>query len=206
MNMNDYISHGESVENKWKTWTQKYKAYIVAAIVCIVVFAGLALYHECNKSTDTPPPITTVPAATPQTLQQYFPQMTPADSKDLSHQITRAHDTQAPKYIYYTSTQAAADKQAQVYGKQQKADQIVKQTTTKEVKDETGKTTGQVIENDYYAVNLARKHDVKVGAAAVDGTAYATVSYRNRDVQYTGYYNPATHQGGAGVSVTVAEW
>jgi hypothetical protein len=40
------------------------------------------------------------------------------------------------------------------------------QTTTREVKDEAGKTAGEVIQNDYYAVNLARKHDVKVGVAA----------------------------------------
>lgn len=181
---------------------KKWIAGIVAAILVVCLCFGAYRWYE-NRST---PPITTVPDTSARTLQQYFPNLTPADSKDLSHQINRAHDTQAPKYIYYTSTQAAADKQAQVYGKQQKADQIVKQTTTKDVKDETGKTTGQVIENDYYAVNLNRKHDVKIGAAAVDGTAYGTVSYRNRDVEYTAYYNPATHQGGGGVSVTVAKW
>ena len=200
MNMNDYISKGEQVERKWDSWGAKYKYYIVAAIVIAVVAAGIYTYQHSN--TDTPP-ITTVPATTPATLQQYFPAASKADVKDLSHQITRAKDTQAPTYVYYTTTQAAADKQAQEYAH---ADQIVKQTTAKEVKDESGKTTGEVIQNDYYSINLARKHDVKIGAAAVDGTAYATVSYRNRDVEYTGYYNPATHQGGAGVAVTVAKW
>jgi hypothetical protein len=201
--MDDYISHGEKVEAGWKAWIGRYKYYVMALVV--IILACVSLYRYSNMSTE----VVNVPDTSTKTLQQYFPAATPADARDISRQINRAKDTQAPTYVYYTTTQAAADRQAQTFGEQSasgKPDKIIKTTTAKEVKDENGKTAGEVIQNDYYAVNLNRKHDVKVGAAAVDGTAYATVSYRNRDVECTAYYNPATKQGGAGVAVTVAKW
>ena len=63
-----------------------------------------------------------------------------------------------------------------------------------------------VIENDYYAINLERKHRVKAGAAMIDNDAYVTVDYQNRDVEYKAYYSPSAKKVGAGVEVTIAKW
>ena len=95
---------------------------------------------------------------------------------------------------------------AQQYAKKDKADRVVKETKEVEVKDETGKTKATVTENNYYAINLERKHRIKVGAAVVDGERYATVGYQNRDVEYKAFYSPEKHKGGASVEVTIAKW
>lgn len=182
------------------------KSYLMVGISVILLLAvivlGVLLYRSHNKA----PEVVNVPSTTESGLRPYFPNATKSDIKDISHQITRAYEKEAPIYRYYTITQEAADKQAQEYAKKDHADKVVKTTVEKEVKDDQGNTAGKVIENQYYAVNLNRKHDIKVGAADIDGEAYGSVSYRNRDVEYTGYKTVDSNKYGAGISVTVAKW
>ena len=169
-----------------------------ALLILAAAFFGYAWCHRHKPE----PPVVNVESTMPEDLRLKMPELTKADSRDLSHQVQRAVATHRYTYQYYTTTQEQADKTAQTLAKKDKADKVIKQTMEKPVAGSDQK----VIENQYYAVNLNRKHDVKVGAATVDGTAYATVSYRNRDVEYTGMYSPAEKKAGAAVSVTVAKW
>ena len=112
-------------------------------------------------------------------------------------------------YLYEHREQA--DHQAQSYAKQQKADKVVKTSVTKQMPDiqnpDGSKTPGQqIVENDYYAINLNRKHDVKLGVAVIDSTAYIEASYRNREVECQIFYSPKKQAAGAGIKYTVAKW
>ncbi len=175
----------------------------IMAITIAVLIAALIRLTFLKKTPE--PEIVSVPEVSQQSLQQYFPMETKATVKDMAHQIQRAKETQAPQYHYYTVTQQEADNKAQEYGKAQKADKIVKETHEVKVKDDAGKETS-VIENDYYAINLERKHKIKAGAAMIDHDAYVTLGYQNRDVEYKAYYSPSAQKSGAGVEVTIAKW
>ena len=188
-----------------------YWKYIKIALIALLVVAlgvtAYLWYQEKNK----PPEVVKVPDTTVSSLSTAFPHETQSTLKDMNHQIERAKNTQAPQYHYYTYNQESADRQAQTYAKQQKADKVVKTSVTKQLPDiqnpDGTKTPGQqVVENDYYAINLNRKHDIKAGAAVVDGTAYVEVSYRNRDVELQAFYSPEKQTGGAGIKYTVAKW
>lgn len=203
----------------------------LAFLVIGTFFIAKNIYHK-----EEPVPVVTVPNTSPNTLQQSMPELTTHDAQDLSHQIERAKEQQAPQYHYYTYTQEAADAKAQEYAAAQHADKIVKETqyvpiyvngqeqqqqkkavtaesvTGKkgeiqltETKTEQGEE-GQIIENNYYAINLNRKHSVEVGIKYVNKDVYAAASYRNRDVRYEVMYSPKTKKWGAGVMVTVAKW
>lgn len=176
----------------------------------IAVLAGLLLintgYYLYEKYIVKPPEIVTTPSTAPQDLAPYFPKETKSTVKDISHQIERAVETKAPTYHYYTVTQEAADQQAQDYGKKEHVDKIVKTTREVELKDEKGASTGQKIyENDYYGINLERKHKIKVGAIHVDDANYASLTYQNRDIEYSIYGNQEGVKG-VGVNVTIAKW
>jgi mannose/fructose/N-acetylgalactosamine-specific phosphotransferase system component IIB len=175
----------------------------IMAIIIVVLIAALIRLTFFKK--EPVPEIVTVPEVSRQTLRQYFPQETKATINDMAHQIQRAKNTQAPQYHYYTVTQEYADNKAQEYGKAQKADKIVKETHEVEVKDDNGNKTS-VIENDYYAINLERKHRIKAGAMNVDGDTYIKAAYQNRDVEYEVYHSPKTGKTGVGLEVTIAKW
>jgi hypothetical protein len=183
----------------WLKQNWKNLLLIVIAIVAMLVFP-----YSCKKG--EAPAVTPVPEVTPQVIHQYFPDTTQSEARDISRQIVRAKTEQAPQYHYYTITQEAADEQAQEYGEQQKADKIIKETHQVEVKDDkTGEKT-QVIENSYYGINLERKHRIKAGAAMIDNSAYLSLGYQNRDVEYKVYYSPQKNNVGVGVEVTIAKW
>ncbi len=176
--------------------------YIVGIVVLIAAFLiGSSAWTRHNT-----PEVVTPPSISEKDLQPYFPMETKATVKDISKQITKAKETRKPDYHYYAPTQKQADEIAQQYAKKTKADKIVKETKEVEVKDENGKTTSTVTENNYYGINLERKHKIKAGAAVVDGTPYMSIGYQNRDVEYKAYYSPEKHKGGVGVEVTIAKW
>jgi hypothetical protein len=178
-------------------WAQ-YKLPIITVIAVMLVIAGFLLFKHNERC----PEITTVPGTSASQLRVSDPKLSPGDARDISHRIDTVTRTQPPTVQYFTVSQAAADSKAQEIAKADGADKVIK--TAKEVPVEG--SDKPVIQNDYYAITMNRKHDIKVGAAVIDSKAYASVSYRNRDVEYTAYYNPATQQGGAGISVTVAKW
>lgn len=188
-----------------------YWKYIKIGLIAIVAIAFVWLAYSWYQEKNKPPEVVKVPDTTVSSLSTAFPHETQSTLKDMNHQIERAKDTQAPQYHFYTYNQEQADHQAQSYAKQQKADKVVKTSVTKQMPDiqnpDGSKTPGQqIVENDYYAINLNRKHDVKAGAAVVDGTSYVEVSYRNRDVELQAFYSPEKQTGGAGIKYTVAKW
>lgn len=189
------------------------KKHWLLTLIILVVVAGVIFFF--SKKNDTVE-VTTVPATDSTTLSKYIPDITITDAKDISKAIDKAQ-TSTPTYIYYTTTQTVADKTAQAFAKEQKADKLIKTTEeTKVTEETTAKTDGDksvtlnpgdsLIENKYYAINLEKKHEIKVGAAAINHKGYAVVAYRNRDLTYTALYSPAHKDAGFMISYTVAKW
>lgn len=174
----------------------------VILLLFLIVFSFM--YYKNHK---TEPEIITVPSTNVPDIKSFFPKETNSTIKDLSNQTTRAKKTQAPIYKYYTITQEAADKKAQEYANSQKVDKVVKETRKKEIIDsDTNLGQNKVIENNYYGINLERKHKIKAGAAIIDNSQYISVSYQNRKMEYTAYANPNDNKYGVGVSYTIAQW
>lgn len=174
---------------------------IVAVItVCIACFIGgrMTMTHKGTETVTKPVVVTDT---TTREVREAMPGANNTTVKDVSRQIERTVERDAPRQEWYTTTQERADAKAEELRARDKGDVLLKETTTKPVDEKTN-----VIENKYYSVSTARKHDIKVGGAAIDGKGYVTAGYRNRDVTYTAYYDPVHHSGGAGVSVVVAKW
>ena len=194
------------LRDKAREWTDKNPlktlslVFAVAAILTVVAVTTI----RGHEQTAAPPMVTvTTPGQglTAPTVQQAAQaagkHVTQADSRDLSGLASRA----TPTATWYAPTAAISDKKASELAKQDKADFVIKNTTEPQ---EIGGAT--VYNNNYYSIKQERKHDVKVGAVVADSTAYATVTYRNRQVEYTAGYAPQTGKVMAGVSVRVAQW
>ncbi|SHL00587.1 hypothetical protein SAMN05216582_13116 [Selenomonas ruminantium] len=170
-------------------------------LVLLIVYGG---YFMLTKKSE--PEIVRVPAdISTKEVKKYFPMESEATVKDITHQMERAKEKQAPQYHYYTITQKEADAKAKEYAKAQKADKVVKESREVVIKDDAGNKTS-VIENDYYAINMERKHRIKTGVAVVDDDTYIKVAYQNQDVEYEVYHSPQTGKTGVGVEVTIAKW
>lgn len=169
-------------------------------LVLLIAYDG---YFMLTKKSE--PEITQVPDISSKEVKKYFPMESEATVKDMTHQMQRAKETQAPQYHYYTVTQKEADDKAKEYAKAQKADKVIKESKEVVIKDDAGNKTS-VIENDYYAINLERKHRIKTGVAAVDDDTYIKVAYQNRDIEYEVYHSPKSGKTGIGVEITVAKW
>lgn len=169
-------------------------------LVLLIAYGG---YFMLTKKSE--PEITEVPSVSSKEIKSYFPMESEATVKDMAHQMERAKEKQAPQYHYYSVTQKQADDKAKEYAKAQKADKVVKESREVVIKDDAGKTTS-VIENDYYAINLERKHEVKVGAAMVDGTPYISVGCQNNKFEYKIYYAPTKCLAGVGAEAVIAKW
>ena len=174
----------------------------VAGIILVLLIAYGGYFMLTKKSE---PDITEVPSISSKEIKNYFPMESEATVKDMAHQMERAQEKQAPQYHYYTITQKEADAKAEEYAKAQKADKVVKESREVVIKDDAGKTTS-VIENDYYAINLERKHRIKTGVTVLDDDTYVKVAYQNRDIEYEVYHSPQTGKKGVGVEITIAKW
>lgn len=176
-------------------------AHVVVVMLALLIAYGV--YHMLVQKSE--PEKTPVPEISTKEVKKYFPMESDAVVKDIVHQAQRSNKTQAPQYHYYTVTQKAADGKAEEYARTQKADKVVRESKEVEIKDDIG-NKACVIENDYYAINLERKHRIKAGAAVVDGDKYLKASYQNRDIEYEVYHSLRTGKTGAGVEVTIAKW
>jgi hypothetical protein len=56
-----------------------------------------------------------------------------------------------------------------------------------------------------YKINLRKDHKIKVGAMAVDGSAYWAAGYQCKRMEYTVYGQEKDVKGGS-IMYTVAEW
>lgn len=178
-------------------------------IIILLTIAFWTFMYVINTNTNKKPPdITEVPSTNIQDIRESLPEASESEAKDITKRIQKTKEESAPTYHYYTRTQEDADKKAQEYAQKQGADKVLKDTKTREIEG-TGKETNKkdsIIENNYYALNMERKHNISVGSMYVDHNSYVTASYRNRDVTYTALYGVNNHKVGVGVSVTVAKW
>ena len=202
------------------------KLFIVLQFI-IIIALGYFLFN--NKIGQKPPEVIEVPNTNPNTLNQYIPSnydMTKNDIDRLSRKIDEVTRYQAPQYHYYTYSEEVADETAQEYAKKDKADFVIKNKEQVKIldgaskkdqekisniintKEEEQKKNKQdnIIENNYYAISLERKHSIELGAKYIDNTAYVATSYRNRDVRYEVVYSPDKNKWGAGISYTIAKW
>jgi hypothetical protein len=197
----------EEIKQKIHYWLP-----IVASIILIV--AAIFFFYKANVSNNKAPEIVTVPATDTKTLEQYFPEKSKSEIKDISRHIEKT-STLAPQYHYFTTTVGEADKMAQQYAKRDNADKIIKTSEQVEVKDDSdtskdnsgalnNKSTIQ--ENNYYAIQMERKHKIQLGVARIDDGNYASITYQNRQMSYTGYYDWENKRAGAGISYTVSKW
>ena len=192
---------------KFRKMVYEHKTEAISAavvLICIIV----AVFILCNRHEEKYPEVKTVTAMTPAEIQRVMPNVSQNEAKDITRVIEKTTIEKAPTHEYFTYSQAAADSQAQEYAVKEKADALIKETSTVPVinSGNSDKPAAQVIENKYYAVTTERKHAISVGAAAVDSKVYATISYRNRRTTVTALYNPVTHESGAAVSYEVARW
>ena len=177
---------------------RKVIAIILVVMLCVTAFI-IIKNHNKQKDIDIVQSNSTKKVDLVNT--DFAKNLTKADVADVTKRLNNVSQHNAPTMHYYTDTQQQADEVAQQQAKKDKADKIVKQTSEpQKVGDNT------IYNNNYYAVNMNRKHDIKAGVAHIDNNNYVSVSYRNRDVEYTGYYEPTKKTVGVGVSVTVAKW
>ena len=182
------------------------------AVVAFIWIVGVFVYVSHKKATDEIPVITTVYSASDDKLTLYTvldaakansKTISNNDANDITRLANRSASTEKPYAHSITTDEAVADNQAKEIAKNSKASMVIKQTA-EDAKASNDKVN--VHDNNYYVINQERKHAINVGVADVDNSAYATVSYRNRQVEYTAMYNPSTHQAGAMVQVTVSKW
>ena len=185
----------------------KKKIIIACSIILVVILSVFAFLHFHHKVNDVKQVTTETKTVLPSTVKTAFEYngktVSDSEAKDLSRQINRVGKKELPAYHSITTDETIADNKATEIAKKQKADAVINQKSKNE-KESNDKA--DVYDNNYYIVSSERKHDVKAGCAYVDNSAYATISYRNRQVEYTAMYNPSTHQAGAMVQVTVARW
>lgn len=208
----------ECARTQWGVFMEKIRNYVtehkkaaVIAMVCAVLLCIVLAFKGCKEEAKAPE-VTPVHSTTPTALQEYFPNMSKSDAKDTSRLINHAQQ-QAPTHQYFTTTQQAADRQAQAYAARDKADKLIKTTTAVPVIDsaaakskDNGQHAAEVIQNNYYAIQQNRKHEIKAGAAVIDSKVYGELSYRNRDVEYSVYCDTSVQHYGAGIQYTVAKW
>lgn len=181
--------------------TNKKKIAIIVIVAVITVCISCVIYKMTHKEAETQRDPVIVTNTTTREIREAIPGVNDTTVKDVSRQIERTVERDAPRQEWYDVSQESADTKAEEYRARDKGDVLLKETASKPVDEKTS-----IIENKYYSVSTARKHDIQVGGAAIDGRGYITAGYRNRDVTYTAFYDPIDKKGGAGVSVVVAKW
>jgi hypothetical protein len=190
--------------DKIKTWIFDNKLHIIYGGIILVLILGLVLQYKFSTST---PPVATIEDTTPTSVasgQAAVGKYTGKDdAADVSNLITKAQQS-TPTAVFYTATQAAADKQAQIMSKTDKADYVLKET---KAKDPAAAPSGsEQIQNNYYAIQQERKHRLAAGVTAIDGKAYATVAYTNDRLTYELHSKDLKNIDGASVMYTVKKW
>lgn len=195
--------------NKVKEWFIKNKAHVIYCFVIFVILivACFSLYHiyEAKKTVPIQTIQSTDKTAVIDAQKAVGKYSSDSDAADVSNLIQKAAAKPAT-VIYYTSTQQEADKQAQTLAKTDKADYVLKQTTTANPVKSVGAPTNQEIQNNYYAISQERKHRISAGATVIDSKAYATLAYTNDRMTYEVHSKDLRGIDGGSVLYTVAKW
>jgi len=202
---------GRLTMDKIKEWFIKNKVHVIYCFVIfsILMVAGFSLYnmYEAKKTVPIQTIQSTENTAISDAQKAVGKYSSDSDAADVSNLIQKAVEKPAT-VIYYTSTQEQADKQAQTLAKTDKANYVLKQTTTTiPVKSESvGVPTDQEIQNNYYAISQERKHRISAGATVIDSKAYATLAYTNDRMTYELHSKDLHSVDGASIMYTVAKW
>lgn len=171
------------------------KDIILVILAIAVLWLGYERLHEKPV-----PEVVNVPQVSTQEIQRVVPEMNRHDAERTTRIIERTVTKEVPIQTWYASSESAADAKAQEIAKEQKADTVVKHIEEKPVEGSDEK----IIEADYYGINLERKHRIKVGAAVINDEPYGSLTYQNRDLEYTAYIGQDKY--GAGIQYTIAKW
>jgi hypothetical protein len=195
--------------NKVKEWFIKNKVHVSYCFVIFVILiaACFSLYHiyEAKKTVPIQTIQNTDKTAVIDAQKAVGKYSSDSDAADVSNLIQKAAAKPAT-VIYYTSTQQEADKQAQTLAKADKADYVLKQTTTANPVKKLGALTDQEIQNNYYAISQERKHRISAGATVIDSKAYATLAYTNDRMTYEIHSKDLQGVDGGSVLYTFAKW
>lgn len=172
-----------------------FKKVISFIIILFPAFLGLYFYFFYSNL----PTIEPVKKIDKPEISKILPKATDGDIKKIIKEIEKA-EKKEPTYEYYTETDMEADMVAKKYAKQEEKKKVVK--TTEKLFTIDNKN---VYQNKYYSIDTEKKHDIKVGIAYVYDTPYGTLSYRNRDVEYTLMYG-GRNKMGAAISYKLLEW
>ena len=182
-------------------------SHLIAVLLMLIAVAG-AFFLGSHYQKPAVPEVVQVPSTDVQTIREYIPQASKSEVRDISRHIEHVKE-QAPAHHYYTYSQESADAKAQEIGKEQKADKVIKESREVEVHGgkpgDTFDNAPKVIENKYYGISLERKHRVKAGAAVINDEVYGSMSYQNRDLEYTVFASQSGKYGG-GIQYTIAKW
>lgn len=170
----------------------------IALVVLAIAVCWLGYEYYCH--TKSIPKVTNVPQVTTQDIEKAAPQMTQRDAERTTRIIERTTTKEAPVEHWYAVSMKDSDDKAQTVAKEQKADTVIKHVEEKPIEGSDNK----VIEADYYGINLERKHRIKAGAAVINDKPYGSLTYQNRDLEYTAYIGQ--DECGAGIQYTIAKW
>lgn len=173
------------------------KDITLAVLLLGVIFLGYLYFNKENKQ----PEIVTVPQVTTQEVQKAAPEMSRHEAERTTRIIERTVEKSVPAQTWYSSSEPLADAKAQKVAKEDEADKVIKHVEEKPVEGSGQK----VVEADYYGIHLERKHRIKMGAAVIDDEVYGSLSYQNRDLEYTVFASQSGKYGG-GIQYTIARW
>ena len=189
------------------------KIHFIYGCIILILIIGLVMCYKFSQNSASTPPVATITDISPAGVaagQVAAGKYTgAADAADVSNLIQKAQQS-APTAIYYTTTQAAADKQAQVMAKADKADYVLKETAVPKsgvgVTAENSAVKNEEITNNYYAITQERKHRIAVGATVIDSKPYATIAYTNDRLTYEIHSKDLKQIDGGSVLYTVKKW
>lgn len=186
---------------------QKYQKYILIVLSITVIISCIIIYKNYSHNHDVNVNMTEMVGNTKindQDIKKAIPNSTAADQKDIARLINNKQQYKAD-YSFYSADQKAGDDQAKVFSKDHNSKDVIKQTSRTDVPAAYNTPAATIYNNNYYAIQQQRKHDIKVGAVVIHDKAAAEISYRNRDIEYKVFVDQQGAAGG-GVSYTVAKW
>lgn len=164
-------------------------------LICIAVIAGFWLaYGEYKEYKQVP--ITTISSNPTKTELDATALKLGVKPRDITRGLELA-DTK-PQAVWTSPTQEQSDKKAQAVAKADKADEVVKQTTTKD--------DGQIV-NKYVGMHLEKNNKVKAGFTYVDNEMYLNVGYQHKKDELILHMQPEAQPiKGVTYMRTIAEW
>lgn len=180
----------------------KVKKFVPLLLIAAVI---LLCYLAYNKGvSDSQIPIQPVSKITTKSVAEAQKKAnTYISDKDAAQVTKEIHKvSEKPANIQYvTYTQAESDTKANALAQKEKADYVIKETTST--------TDNQPINNNFYSITQEKKNKIAVGIAYVDKDYYATIAYQKERLRieaFKGLSNRQSKLDGVGVSYDIVKW